>query len=311
VSPDPIRCLHVFSTFDTGGPQARTARIINALGPGFRHVVTAMDGRTGAAVWLRPEAQVEVVGLPVRKGRLFVARMARWLAAQRFDLVLTYNWGAVETVLAARLARARVIHAEDGFREDEALVQKRRRVIARRILLRGLPAVVVPSRTLQAVAQGSWRLAPESVVHIDNGIDTARFAPGSGAEVRGEFGIAPDAFVCGTVSLLRPVKNVGKLVRTFDRAAQETAHLVGPGGARGHGARASLARQDPLRRRAAGPGRLLPRAGRVRPLLAQRADADLRRRGDGRRTGDPRDRCRRRGRDGLAREPALRRPAGQ
>jgi glycosyltransferase involved in cell wall biosynthesis len=208
-----------------------------------------MDGRTRAAVWLRPDAPVEIIALPVRKGGLFVVRMARWLAAQRFDLVLTYNWGAIETVLAARLARARVIHAEDGFREDEVRAQKARRVIARRILLRGLPAVVVPSRTLQVVAEQLWRLSPQSVLHIDNGIDTERFSPGSGAEVRRELGIAPDACVAGTVSTLRPVKNVAKLLRAFDHAAPATAHLVVVGDGPDRAALEALARQLPARAR--------------------------------------------------------------
>jgi glycosyltransferase involved in cell wall biosynthesis len=152
--------------------------------------------------------------------------MASWIAKERFGLVLTYNWGAIETVLAARIVRARVMHAEDGFGEDEAQGQKRRRVLARRWLLRGIPAVVVPSRSLRLVAENVWRLRPDRIFHIDNGIDTVRFSPGKGTQVRQELGIAPNAFVIGTLSLLRPVKNVAKLMRTFEAAAPSTAHMI-------------------------------------------------------------------------------------
>ena len=41
------RILHVFSTFDPGGPQVRTAELMRGLGAEFEHAVVAMDGRDG------------------------------------------------------------------------------------------------------------------------------------------------------------------------------------------------------------------------------------------------------------------------
>src|SRR3712207_7804494 len=51
-----------------------------------------------------------------------------------FDLVLTYNWGALDAVMAKRLLGGPpLVHHEDGFNEDEAERLKRQRNLYRRI----------------------------------------------------------------------------------------------------------------------------------------------------------------------------------
>jgi glycosyltransferase involved in cell wall biosynthesis len=222
-----LRCLHVFSTFDPGGPQVRTARLAQGLGNEFVHTVIAMDGRTGATGFVPAGTRLEVLPLPVPRGRLFAVRMARWLRRNPFDLLLTYNWGAIETVVAARLAGfGRVIHGEDGFNPDELDGQKRRRVLLRRALLPGTAAVVVPSRVLLAIARQTWRVPEDRLLHIDNGIELARFLPGDAPAARVALEIPPSAPVVGTVAHLRPVKNTARLLRAFAHAAPAQAWLL-------------------------------------------------------------------------------------
>jgi glycosyltransferase involved in cell wall biosynthesis len=226
------RLLHVFSTFDQGGPQVRTTALINALGGAFDHTIVAMDGRVGCARLLGPDVSARVVDLPVAKGRLFALRMARWLRQHRPDLLLTYNWGAIEVLAAARAAGLRaVIHGEDGFNADESQGQKTRRVWLRRLLLRGRvvrapAAVVVPSRNLERIALDTWRVPRARLRHIDNGIDLDWFAPGDQATGRRALGIPDGAFAIGTVAFLRPVKNTAHLLRSFAQAAPRDAHVV-------------------------------------------------------------------------------------
>src|SRR4030095_13173908 len=105
-------------------------------------------------------------------------RLRALMKRERPDLVLSYNWGAFDAVLAARSLRSRrIVHHEDGFNPDEVAREKPRRAFVRRMVLPGVHAVVVPSRMLERIARESWRL-PESVVRwIPNGIAADRFLP--------------------------------------------------------------------------------------------------------------------------------------
>ena len=138
------------------------------------------------------------------------------------DLLLTYNWGSFDAVLAARsLGLKRHVHHEDGFNLDEAHGQLRRRALARRLALRGVPRIVVPSRRLEQLAQDTWRLTSDQVRRIVNGVDSEHFKPadasaGPSSRLREELGIPPDALVVGSVGHLRPVKRYDRLIRAVD-----------------------------------------------------------------------------------------------
>jgi len=126
--------LHVFSTFVPAGPEVRTTRIIAGLGQEFRHSILAMDGRTSAAKELPADAPARIMdNLPPAGTLQTTLNLRRLLQRERPDLVLTYNWGAFDAILAARsLGWKRLIHHEEGFNLDEAVTFKRRRVLARR-----------------------------------------------------------------------------------------------------------------------------------------------------------------------------------
>lgn len=223
--------LHVFSNFVPTGPELRTVALIGAFGGAFRHSVLSMDGRTSAAERLPAGAEVKLLPSPPRAGSLATARrLRRLLAEERPDLVLTYNWGAFDMLLAARSAGfRRVIHHEEGFNEDEAENFKRRRVLARRLVLPGVHRLIVPSRRLQAIATGLWKLPEEKVRLIPNGISLDRFAPGSDPGLRARLGIPAGALVVGTVGSLRPVKNFARLLEACAAAGDVHLLIVGDG----------------------------------------------------------------------------------
>jgi glycosyltransferase involved in cell wall biosynthesis len=199
----------------------RTVRLINALGDAYRHSILAIDGRTGAAAELAPGADARLLPSLPRAGTPQTVRALRGLiTSEAPDLVLSYNWGAFDSVLASRLLlRGRKhLHHEDGFNADEAQAFKGRRIWARKLLLPGIARVVVPSNTLLRVALERWRLGAERVQLIPNGIDLAGFTARDGnPELRAKLGIAPDVPVVGFVGHLRPVKNPVRLVQAFAR----------------------------------------------------------------------------------------------
>lgn len=226
------RLVHVFPSFAAGGSSVRTVNVIHALPEGFRHTVLATSGELGAREFLKPGAPVAFEPAPRRtRGGVDRAALRARLRALRPDLVLTYNWGAVDAIAAAAWPRiAPVLHAEDGFGPDEAAGQKARRVWARRALLRFVEAVVVPSRGLERIARGTWWVPASRLVYLPNGVDVARFSPGDGAPFRASIGVPPGAFLVGLVANLRGEKNPGRLLRAFAALRSPDAHLLFVGG---------------------------------------------------------------------------------
>ena len=225
--------LHVFSNFVPTGTELRTIEVIGAFGDEYRHSIVSMDGRTEAADRLPPGLDVRLLPNPPKAGSFATARRLRaLLLEEQPDLVLTYNWGAFDMLLAARSARfGRVLHHEEGFNEDEAASFKRRRILARRLVLPGVHRVVVPSQRLLSIATGIWKLPAERVRLIPNGIrlDAFPMADGGNPELRHRLGIPQEALVVGAVGSLRPVKNFLRLLEAAAAVPKVHVLLVGDG----------------------------------------------------------------------------------
>lgn len=201
--------LHVVPTFVPAGLEMRTVELIAGFGKELRHSILSMDGRTEAVERLPPDAPVRILPSPVKAGSLRTAvHLRQILREQKPDLLLTYNWGAFDAIVAARsLGFHRVLHHEDGFNADEALAFKRRRVLARRAVLPWVPRLVVPSQRLFDVATQLWKMPADRVRLIRNGVRLDHFTPADGAPaVRRELGIPADALVVGAVGHLRSEK---------------------------------------------------------------------------------------------------------
>jgi glycosyltransferase involved in cell wall biosynthesis len=223
----PVRILHCHSTFSLGGKEARAVRLMNAFGAAAAHVVlSAMPDRLGARDAIDRAVAVDfpadapsLTGAPT-PARLW--RLGRYLRG--FDLVLTYNWGAFDAVMANRLfGRIPLIHHEDGFNEDEAAGLKPRRNLYRRFGLAGARRLIVPSARLERIAREAWGAAP---VRIANGVPVARFGKAPEAGAIPGFERQGNEIVIGTVAGLRAVKNLPRLVRAFARMSHRPARLI-------------------------------------------------------------------------------------
>lgn len=213
----PRRLLHVFSTFAIGGPQRRFAQLANALGPRYRHRLIALDGRTDARPLVEAPLELRPLAIDKRRPLANLLRFHAVLREERPDLLVTYNWGAVEWAFVNRLLPvAPHLHVEDGFGPEEAEGQLPRRVRFRRLAL-ARSRVVVPSMVLQRIALEVWRLDPARVRLIPNGIDCARYA-----RPRAPHDGPP---VVGTVATLRREKNIGRLLEAF-RGLEGRARLT-------------------------------------------------------------------------------------
>jgi glycosyltransferase involved in cell wall biosynthesis len=218
-----LRLLHLHSSFAAGGKELRAARLMNVFGPGVAHtVVSAQPGAYGAKVALDPALTVDFPGdFPSLQGRptpLRLLRIAR--AMKHFDLVLTYNWGAMDAVLAHRvwggvLGLPPLVHHEDGFNEDEAGGLKPSRNWFRRVALARASALVVPSQRLEEIALGDWAQPRSRVKLIINGIRTAAYLALPPPDAIPGLLKPVGAKWVGTLAGLRAVKNLPRLVRAF------------------------------------------------------------------------------------------------
>lgn len=267
--------LHVFATFTAAGPQVRVARLIEAFGDAYRHSIVAMDGRTDARDLLPAVAAARVLDAPPRGTLARLRHLRRLLRSLQPDLLLTYNWGSFDAVLLARTpGMPPHVHHEDGFNHDEAVAQKPRRVLARRLLLPHARQVVVCSHRLLAIARDAWRLPADRVTLIQNGIAATRFQGGDRQRARARLDIPHHALVIGAVGHLRPVKNFARLIRAVaplakDRLGARPVHvlLVGDGELR--------AELESLGRTLAPPGGRVHFAGHQRELRDLYAAMDL------------------------------------
>ena len=214
-----LNILHVHSTFALGGKEARAVRLMNAFGDAARHTIwSAMPDQLGARDAIAPGVRYEIAqDPPSLTGRPSVSRyeaISRYMA--RFDLVLSYNWGAMDAVMAGRVFGKRmppIVHHEDGFNADEAEGLKPQRNMYRRIALAATQALVVPSQTLEEIALAAWKQPRERVYRIPNGVPVARYAERPEPAAIPGFHRQPGEIVVGTLAGLREVKNLPMLVR--------------------------------------------------------------------------------------------------
>ncbi|MCI4588910.1 glycosyltransferase family 4 protein [Sphingobium sp. BYY-5] len=218
---EPPHILHIHGSFDLGGKEARAVRLMNIWGDRARHsIVSAAPDALGARAAIEPHVRVDFPGAPPMAGRPGYARfrnISNYL--KKFDLILTYNWGGMDAVMAHNLYASLsgkmppLIHHEDGFNADEANGLNPRRNLYRRLALRHAHALVVPSIRLEGVARQTWKQPARKVHLIRNGIDIARYAAPPAPDAIPGLQRTPGKLLVGTLAGLRPVKNIPRLVR--------------------------------------------------------------------------------------------------
>ena len=229
----PAKILHLHSTFNLGGKEARAVRLMNRFGAAAEHVIlSAQPDRLSARDAIDPGIRVafpadapSLAGKPsLRRYREFVTYF------RRFDLILSYNWGSMDGVMARTLfsrieGLPPLIHHEDGFNEDEQKKLNWKRNWFRKFALGDAMALVVPSEQLARSASDVWKQPERKIHHIPNGIDVKRFEKKPQRGALPGFTRRVGEVVVGTVAGLRAVKNLPRLVRAC-AAAGDNVRLV-------------------------------------------------------------------------------------
>ncbi len=242
MSRDLPHVLHLYSGVTEDGEVRRVRDLVNALGTGLRHsIVFAEDGAMlgykdfarGIDVDLSPEFP-SLEGRPL-PGRL--TRIARTM--QPYDLVLSYNYGAIDAAMAHTLFKDAfglppLIHFEDDLGTESAARPSRGRSWYRRIALGKTAGLVVPTEELEELALVEWQQPLGRVKHIPFGIDTRLFAMRAKPDALRLIKHPGEKWI-GAVTPLGEAANLPMLVRAFAGIEDENWHLVilGEGPARG------------------------------------------------------------------------------
>jgi L-malate glycosyltransferase len=214
----PTRILHLHSSFSLGGKEARATRLMNLMGARAEHVLLsavpeALGARTAIDAGVTAHFPGDEAAPPLhgKPGPRRYRALARYM--QGFDLVLSYNWGAMDGVMAHRMLAPfmklpPLIHHEDGFNEDESIRRNWKRSGFRRLALPTAHALVVPSDLLMGIARSEWGAQARL---IRNGIDLAAYRAPPDVAIPGLERSDGDIII-GTVAGLRAVKDLPALV---------------------------------------------------------------------------------------------------
>ena len=222
-----VRILHLHSSFDLGGKEARAVKLMNHFGDQASHVIlSAVPDALGARDAIDKGIAVEFPGdaAPPLYGKPGIGRyrkLAKYM--KRFHLVLSYNWGSMDgvmtrTLLGDSMGLPPLIHHEDGFNEDEIEKLNWKRNWFRAVALQRSAGLVVPSRTLEKIAQTAWHQNRDHIHRFPNGIDVLRYAKKGQRGAFPEFVKRDGEIVVGTIAGLRAVKNLPRLVRAVAAA---------------------------------------------------------------------------------------------
>ncbi len=208
------RIIHVLHRMGAGGTELALRRVVAGLDPErFEHTIC-----TVAPV---PESElsgdVRFVSLErtgTKTGSL-VADLSRLFLRKRPDIVHSRNWGAIEAVVAGKLARVpRVIHSEHGRDIHTMNGDPWRRRVFRRFCYSLADEVFAVSRELREHYAKQVGVSPTRLNVIPNGVDIDRFHPSASSRhrLRGQIGAADGEIVLGTVGRLDPVKDHATLL---------------------------------------------------------------------------------------------------
>lgn len=225
----PLRIMHVVDRLDLGGTEKVVMKLVRGFEPEvFEHYICTLRGAAAAAGEWASGVTVLHAG---REGAVFqfnVPRLVRIMRAVRPTIVHSRNWGGIEAIVAARIARVPVaIHSEHGYELAMLSGLPLHRRLLRHFVYRIATAVAAVTEELRSyhAAQAWW--SPEAISVLYNGVDGQEFSPQPQvhSSVRERVGIPDDAMVIGSVGRMVALKDFTTLLKAAEILVPETPNL--------------------------------------------------------------------------------------
>jgi sugar transferase (PEP-CTERM/EpsH1 system associated) len=214
----PIRVMHVVQSLEVGGLENGVVNLLNRLNDErFSHVICCLT-HAGKLAERIDSMEVKLVeaGLRTDRFRFPIIRLRSLVRHWMPDIVHTRGWGAIDAIIAARLAGVpRVIHGEHGREAEDPEGINCKRKVVRRTLSPLVDRFITVSDDLMRWLTNTVGIAAYKVVRIHNGVDIRRFSPEGRDEARRTLGLDGSVIAIGTVGRLDPVKDHRTLLRAF------------------------------------------------------------------------------------------------
>jgi sugar transferase (PEP-CTERM/EpsH1 system associated) len=215
--PRAFKVMHVVNQLAVGGTEKNVLKVATQLTEGMEHCICCIRGADASLVAdeLRPE-QVIALNLPSAPFSFFVPKLVRAIRECKPDIVHSRNWGAIEAVLAARIAGVPVaIHSEHGYEVESVTSTPLRQRWMRRLVVATADAVFAVSRELRDFHARQAGVPEQRVRVLYNGVDTHRFSPNPivREQTRAALGLSPQDFVIGAVGRMVPIKDYDTLIK--------------------------------------------------------------------------------------------------
>ncbi len=237
--------LIVVSSLSPGGAEKHAIALANLLDTKrFRLTLCSIKAADTRLAELDASRLEALISLEVREKFSWraVERVAREIDRQSIDIVVCVNGYPVLYALAASLlARRRVRLVEVFHTTRPAGIKARAHMLLNRILFPYCELLIFVSHAQRRYWRARGLRARRDIV-IQNGVDTEHFADRltveQRAQVRAEFGFAPDDYVIGLCAGLRPEKAHDDLLLALHSLRQHgvpaKALMIGDGPRRAH-----------------------------------------------------------------------------
>jgi sugar transferase (PEP-CTERM/EpsH1 system associated) len=215
-----LRIMHVIDSLGVGGTEEGVRKVLAGLDPcAFEQTVCTVA--PSSEVDVKSGSRVISLSLGRSNGerKLLVGKMKALFERERPHVVHSRNWGAIEAVVAARMAGVgTVVHSEHGLEASTYRRQPWRRNVIRRLCFSWADRVFAVSGSLRTYYAKQLRMTESRMDVIANGVDTEKFRPQEDVRrsTRQKLGAGPDTLVIGAVGRLDPVKDHQTLFRAVD-----------------------------------------------------------------------------------------------
>lgn len=229
--PSRWRVLHVLNRLDTGGTEHAVMNVVGGLdAEEFDHHFCVTRGFNPENEMVRRlERGPYVAGERDAGSQFLVPRLLRIIRECRPHIVHSRNWGAIEAMPAAWIARVPVaIHSEHGYELDMMKGLPVRQRMFRRMAYSMADVVFTVTEELREFHAVQASISPARIRVVRNGVDTARFAPceESRAAARQRLGITSGSFVVGSVGRMVSIKDYPTLLKAAALVASRGVDVV-------------------------------------------------------------------------------------
>jgi sugar transferase (PEP-CTERM/EpsH1 system associated) len=214
----PPLIVHLTYVLDYGGIETLMVDMINRMpADRYRHAIICLTKYTDFVNRItRPGVEVIALHKPPGLGLGIHFRLFKLLRRMRPAVLHTYNFTTVEYAATALLAGVPVrIHAEHGRDASDPEGRNPKHNMLRRLLSPIVDCFVPVSLDLQRWLRTVVRIPDDKNLLINNGVDTARYAPAAHTALPPGCPDWQDCFVIGTVGRIQDVKDHATLVAAF------------------------------------------------------------------------------------------------